>query len=262
MTYSPSPSRYWPSWPCMRPRPCRGRRDCTARRSSAPPWPTTAPMASARSRRGHSPTTPTATTERWSPPRGRWPARSSPTATCRCPGDNYACPNVISAGAYCPDHRQSWAGTRTKSGEVTGTAEWKRVRVVVLKRDRYQCQVRGPRCTGRATQVDHIVNVAAGGAKLDPANLQSICPSCNAIKAGREAAKASQRLETPARAPSGAAPMTTQAATSTTRVTSTNRPGGKPRSGGGRAVDKPCGFPSEHAFSQSFSVGLGGLNSG
>jgi 5-methylcytosine-specific restriction endonuclease McrA len=116
-----------------------------------------------------------------------------PRAPRRCPGDNYTCPNLIRNAAYCPDHRQSWSGTRTRSSEVTATAAWKRVRLRILKRDNYLCQVRGPRCTGRATQVDHIVNVADGGAKLDPANLQSICPSCNAIKASREAAKARNR---------------------------------------------------------------------
>jgi 5-methylcytosine-specific restriction endonuclease McrA len=116
--------------------------------------------------------------------------RLMPRAPRRCPGDDHACPNLVRNAAYCPDHTKSWKGKRTKSGQVTSTAAWKRLRLQILKRDNYRCQERGPRCTGRATQVDHIVNVAAGGAELDPANLQSICPSCNAIKASREAAKA------------------------------------------------------------------------
>ncbi len=112
-----------------------------------------------------------------------------PRAPRRCPGDNYQCPNLITSDRHCPDHRKPWDGTRTKSGEVTSTAAWKRVRKQVLERDDYKCRIRGPRCTGDATQVDHIVNVAAGGAKLDPNNLQSACPSCNAQKAQVEATK-------------------------------------------------------------------------
>ena len=83
--------------------------------------------------------------------------------------------------------RRSWEGTRTKSGDVTATAAWRRVRKQVLERDRHVCQLREPGCTGRAEQVDHIINVAAGGAPLDPKNLQSACPTCNGRKAQREA---------------------------------------------------------------------------
>lgn len=113
-----------------------------------------------------------------------------PKAPRRCPGDNGNCTNLIRFTKYCPEHTVAWAGTRTTSGEVTGTAAWKRIRLQVLKRDNYQCQIHGPYCTGRATQVDHIVNTAAGGAELDPANLQSACPPCNARKAQQEAAAA------------------------------------------------------------------------
>ena len=80
-----------------------------------------------------------------------------------------------------------WEGSRTKSGEVVTTAAWRKLRAQVLKRDKYRCQLREPGCTGQATQVDHIVNVGAGGAPLDPDNCQSVCPQCNARKAQREA---------------------------------------------------------------------------
>ncbi|WP_457095183.1 HNH endonuclease [Mycobacteroides abscessus] len=116
-----------------------------------------------------------------------------PKAPRRCPGDGGNCTNLIRFTKYCPEHTKAWAGTRTKSGEVTGTADWKRMRERVLKRDRYQCQIRGPHCTGHATQVDHIVNTAAGGVELDPANLQSACPPCNARKAQQEAGSARVR---------------------------------------------------------------------
>ena len=37
---------------------------------------------------------------------------------------------------------------------------WQQVRRIVLHRDRYECQIRGPRCTQRATEADHIVALA------------------------------------------------------------------------------------------------------
>ncbi len=57
--------------------------------------------------------------------------------------------------------------------------EWKAVRLQVLARDGYRCMIRLPGCTGRATQVDHIVSMSNGGSRLDPANLRAACRSCN-----------------------------------------------------------------------------------
>lgn len=56
---------------------------------------------------------------------------------------------------------------------------WNRIRLKILERDGYQCQVRGPTCTGVATQVDHIVPVSEGGAWWDEANLRASCAKCN-----------------------------------------------------------------------------------
>jgi 5-methylcytosine-specific restriction protein A len=80
--------------------------------------------------------------------------------------------------------------TRSKTSAVVTTAAWRRVRAQVLKRDRNRCQLQEPGCTGKATQVDHIVSVGAGGAPLDLRNLVAACPTCNGRKAGREATKA------------------------------------------------------------------------
>lgn len=86
----------------------------------------------------------------------------------------------------------AWEKDRTRSptSAVVTTAAWRKVRAQVLKRDRNRCQLDEPGCTGQATQVDHIVNVADGGAPLDPTNLVSACPTCNGRKAQREATKA------------------------------------------------------------------------
>lgn len=62
---------------------------------------------------------------------------------------------------------------------------WQQVRRIVLHRDRYECQIRGPRCTQQATEADHIVALAKGGARLDLTNLRAACRPCNAAEGGR-----------------------------------------------------------------------------
>lgn len=68
----------------------------------------------------------------------------------------------------------------TKAGS---TRAWRITRALVLQRDGYQCQIRGPHCTGTATCVDHIQPRQSHGGD-DPANLRSACTPCNA---GRKA---------------------------------------------------------------------------
>jgi 5-methylcytosine-specific restriction endonuclease McrA len=62
---------------------------------------------------------------------------------------------------------------------------WQRVRLVVLERDGYECQIRGPKCLGRATEVDHVVPWREGGAWSDPTNLRASCRPCNAGRVSR-----------------------------------------------------------------------------
>jgi hypothetical protein len=65
------------------------------------------------------------------------------------------------------------------------TATWKALRLLVLDRDRWTCQVQDPGCTVVATQVDHIVPRVEGGAFWDPSNLRGSCPRCNLGRGGR-----------------------------------------------------------------------------
>lgn len=58
---------------------------------------------------------------------------------------------------------------------------WRAVRLAVLARDRHQCQMRLPGCTGHADTVDHIVALFEGGARLDPTNLRAACKHCNSV---------------------------------------------------------------------------------
>ncbi|MEN6547761.1 MAG: HNH endonuclease signature motif containing protein [Armatimonadia bacterium] len=63
---------------------------------------------------------------------------------------------------------------------------WARLREQILIRDGHRCQIRGPRCRGRATQVDHILAVADGGSMFDPSNLRAACSWCNTWRAQKQ----------------------------------------------------------------------------
>ena len=52
-------------------------------------------------------------------------------------------------------------------------ATWRRVRLVVLARDAYRCQVKGRHCRGVASEVDHIVAWREGGSWYDLQNLRA-----------------------------------------------------------------------------------------
>lgn len=62
---------------------------------------------------------------------------------------------------------------------------WQRVRLEVLERDEYLCQIRREGCTVTATQVDHIVPWRAGGSLYDPAGLRAACRFCNLARVWR-----------------------------------------------------------------------------
>jgi 5-methylcytosine-specific restriction protein A len=65
-------------------------------------------------------------------------------------------------------------------------AEWDRLRLLVLKRDKHLCQHcwRAGRPTP-ATDVDHIVSKARGGTD-ETSNLQSLCRECHDAKSKRD----------------------------------------------------------------------------
>ena len=65
------------------------------------------------------------------------------------------------------------------------TGRWKRIRLTVLKRDAYECQMRGPKCTGVATSVDHVIPYAQGGDD-NYNNLRAACRTCNTTAGARQ----------------------------------------------------------------------------
>lgn len=66
---------------------------------------------------------------------------------------------------------------------------WRKVRDLVLERDRWVCQISGPKCDGQADCVDHVIPVEDGGARLDPGNLRAACTPCNVARANRQKAR-------------------------------------------------------------------------
>lgn len=67
--------------------------------------------------------------------------------------------------------------------------DWQTIRREVLDRDDRRCQLNGPRCTGLATEVDHI----GDNLNHDETNLRAACRTCHAQRSatqGHEAMRA------------------------------------------------------------------------
>lgn len=61
------------------------------------------------------------------------------------------------------------------------TRHWRHVRAMVFARDGHTCAV----CGAYGDTVDHIVPLALGGRRYDPANLRVLCRRCNCTLGGR-----------------------------------------------------------------------------
>ncbi|MCI4339286.1 MAG: HNH endonuclease [Thermoplasmata archaeon] len=51
-----------------------------------------------------------------------------------------------------------------------------------MLRDRYTCRICGTRHRARELDVDHIIEIARGGAALEYSNLQTVCRVCHGKK--------------------------------------------------------------------------------
>ena len=59
---------------------------------------------------------------------------------------------------------------------------WDSARSYTMLRDRYTCRLCGRRRRARDLDVDHIVEIARGGAALEYSNLQTVCRDCHRSK--------------------------------------------------------------------------------
>ncbi|MCU7531893.1 HNH endonuclease [Prescottella equi] len=101
-----------------------------------------------------------------------------PTAPPRvCP----KCRKAHSNPRGCPRCRPAWQGSSWTGGS---TRRWRNLRANHLAEHPF-CQ--WPGCRRLAVDVDHRVNLAAGGERYDPANLQSLCKPHHDDKTSAEA---------------------------------------------------------------------------
>ena len=80
-----------------------------------------------------------------------------------------------------PHYRRGMSTWERREGRLTP-----RERREVIERDGGVCQLGYPGCSYIATVVDHVVNLAAGGDRDDPANRQAVCAPCHNVKTERE----------------------------------------------------------------------------
>lgn len=92
---------------------------------------------------------------------------------------------TITTTSYCPDHTPKAWGTSTRRSTLP--PDWRRLRLRVLRRDRWRCRT----CGQPATEVDHIVPSTAGGSDA-MTNLQALCRRCHSTKTLAEAQAARQ----------------------------------------------------------------------
>ena len=101
------------------------------------------------------------------------------------------CETRVRGKAYCPEHTPiNWPG-----GTRASTTAHKAWRKRVLAKARGVCQIRGPGCTVRALEADHIIPIAEGGAEHDDSNGQAVCVACHRAKTQAEAARGRRRSQ-------------------------------------------------------------------
>lgn len=100
------------------------------------------------------------------------------------------CKELTTTGR-CDNHKvekkSNWNHTKTTTERGYG-AKWRKIRLLVLKRDNYKCQCvecKGLHRLKHAKEVDHIVSKAKGGTD-DMSNLQAINHDCHKRKTARE----------------------------------------------------------------------------
>jgi 5-methylcytosine-specific restriction protein A len=94
-----------------------------------------------------------------------------PTGSARCP---------TCTVTYERNRQRALDAVRGSPSQRGYGSDWQRVRLEVLERDGHACHW----CGRPATQADHLVPLARGGARLDPSNVVASCGHCNATRGG------------------------------------------------------------------------------
>ena len=118
-----------------------------------------------------------------------------PKIPCAYPG----CPELVD-GTYCEKHKKKRDSEYNKysrdefSKFFYKSKEWIILRAEQLKLHPFceECLKQGK--VKRAKIVDHIIPIKQGGAKLDLANLQSLCWSCHSRKSIEEGSRFGKKI--------------------------------------------------------------------
>lgn len=90
----------------------------------------------------------------------------------------------VECAAPLPSGRTPYC-SRTCQWKFHGHYFWDSARIYVKRRDRYTCSACHHRFRSRELEVDHIIEIAAGGAALEYGNLQTLCRACHREKTRR-----------------------------------------------------------------------------
>lgn len=96
-----------------------------------------------------------------------------PQGRCTKPG----CTAKAIRDGRCAQHPRIWEQPSQHTTQINRT-QWEHARQAALTRDQHTCQA----CGAKATEVDHIWEIADGGALYDLNNLQSLCFDCHKAK--------------------------------------------------------------------------------
>jgi len=87
----------------------------------------------------------------------------------------------VECGRGLASHRTPYC-SRACRWRFHGHYFWDSARSWVMWRDHYTCQLCRRRARARELDVDHIVEIARGGAALEYSNLQTVCRRCHRAK--------------------------------------------------------------------------------
>ncbi|MGB6499848.1 MAG: HNH endonuclease signature motif containing protein [Thermoplasmata archaeon] len=87
----------------------------------------------------------------------------------------------VECGSSLPSRRTPYC-SRKCQWRFHGHYFWDSARSYVMLRDRYTCRLCGRRRRARELEVDHIIEIARGGAALEYSNLQTVCRQCHREK--------------------------------------------------------------------------------
>src|SRR5262245_9687700 len=67
-----------------------------------------------------------------------------------------------------------------RADKIYTSPEWRAFRAMMLQRDHFRCTICGADISGPGeARVDHIRRISDGGHPWDPANVRSLCPTCD-----------------------------------------------------------------------------------